>query len=205
MFSKDSVFSVISVIPFILTVLVLLSAWGSLLFIPYYYSVPLACVGVFSFYPQFYFLRSSLNFRYYITNALKKRYSESGLLSEYPNITEWKKGDKVKITFLVNIKNRQGEKVYWKRTPDFQRFENSKFTFKGISDSDHLILEDVSGDLHEINVNEFIGIENIKYQERLANQKQNRLERKVNEGTVYEEALEELNNMNEQELKTLSE
>ena len=171
--------------------------WGTLFFIipesPL--SLPLAFFLLF-FYPIHpYLYNSSKFFSKTLKKELEKKYGSRGVLANYNDVKDWKEKDELEVKFWRSVKNRKGEEIYWKEVEaSFNEPEYTKFYFRGISSPNYFILEDISGDLHEVHHCEFLDLENKTHKERLNTERQKKLKEKVKEGTVFEKSLEELKN-----------
>lgn len=171
--------------------------WGTLfLIIPESpLSLPLAFFLLF-FYPIHpYLYNSSKFFSKTLKKELEKKYGSRGVLVNYNDVKDWKENDELEVKFWRSVKNRKGEEIYWKEVEaSFNEPEYTKFYFRGISSPNYFILEDISGDLHEVHHCEFLDLKNKTHQERLNVEKQKKLKEKVKEGTVFEKSLQELEN-----------
>jgi len=182
--------------------------WGTLFFIipesPL--SLPLAFFLLF-FYPVHPYLHNSSKFlSKTLYKQLEKKYGSRGVLANYNDVKDWEKGDELEVKFWTSVKNRKREEIYWKEVQaSFNQPEFTKFYFRGISSPNYFILEDVSGDYHEVHHCEFLDLKNKTHKERLNDKKQEKLKQKVKEGTVFEKSLQEVedNTANEVPFKRL--
>lgn len=205
MFSNEKTREFISKTPVVGFTLFELLVWYCLLFgvIPYSTAVPVIVFLVIIGPAHIYTWQALYNLSKRFKKYLDCKFNSKGLLAEKPEITEWKKGDKLKVKFWISLKNKKGDKVFWKEVPNFQKLETAELRYKGISDPEHLLITDVAGNFHEINHNEFLSIENKTYNERIDKKRQKKLKQKANEGTIFEESIKELENNTEYSKKKI--